>query len=81
MELLRRPRKSAAKCVLVAWAEQWSHEGVVVDREKPLPPKEFVVLPRAGGLWNALLSCSLITERLTKGLRGLEIPFWRPAVG
>jgi transposase len=32
--------------VLVVWAEQWSHEGVVVDWEKPLPPKEFVVLPR-----------------------------------
>ena len=29
------------------WAEQWSHdEGVVVDWEKLLPPKGFVVLPR-----------------------------------
>ena len=26
-------------------AEQWAHEGVVDDWEKPLPPKEFVVLP------------------------------------
>jgi putative transposase len=30
----------------MAWAEQWLHEGVVVDWEKLLPPKGFVVLPR-----------------------------------
>ncbi len=28
------------------WAEQWVHEGVVVDWEKLLPPKGFVALPR-----------------------------------
>src|SRR5215203_556520 len=27
-------------------SEQWLHEGVRVDREKLLPPKGFVVLPR-----------------------------------
>jgi hypothetical protein len=42
VELLKRPRKPAANSLLVAWAEQWSHEGVVVDWEKPLPPKEFL---------------------------------------
>ena len=31
---------------LMAWAEQWLHEGVVVDWQKLLPPKGFVVLPR-----------------------------------
>jgi hypothetical protein len=46
VELVYRPRKPAAKSLLAAWAEQWSHEGVVVDWEKPLPPNEFVVLPR-----------------------------------
>ncbi len=30
----------------MAWAEQWLHEGVVVDWEKLMPPKGFVVLPR-----------------------------------
>jgi hypothetical protein len=45
VKLLRRPRKLAAKSLLAAWAERWSHVGVVVDWEKPLPPKEFVVLP------------------------------------
>jgi transposase len=30
----------------MTWAEQWLHEGVVVDWEKLLPPKGFVVLPR-----------------------------------
>jgi len=46
VELVYRPLKPAAKSLLAAWAEQWSHEGVVVDWEKPLPPKEFVVQPR-----------------------------------
>jgi len=32
--------------VLMRWAEQWLHEGVVVDWEKLSPPKGFVVLPR-----------------------------------
>ena len=45
-ELLKRPRKPAAKSLLVAWAERWSHECVAVDWEKLLPPKKFVALPR-----------------------------------
>jgi transposase len=45
VELLKHPHKPAAKSLLVSWAERWSHKGVV-DWEKPLPPKEFVVLPR-----------------------------------
>jgi putative transposase len=36
----------APKKVLMAWAEQWSHEGVVVDWKKIMPPEGFVVLPR-----------------------------------
>ena len=32
--------------VLAAWADRWSYEGVVIDLEKPLPPKESVMLPR-----------------------------------
>jgi putative transposase len=46
VELVERPRKPAPKEVLMAWAEQWLHEGVVVDWEMLLPPKGFVVLPR-----------------------------------
>jgi putative transposase len=46
VDLVERPRKPASKEVLMAWAEQWLHEGVVVDWEKLLPPKGFVTLPR-----------------------------------
>jgi transposase len=47
VELVERPKKPAPKEVLMRWAEQWLHdEGVVVDWEKLLPPKVFVVLPR-----------------------------------
>ena len=46
MDLVERPRKPAPKEVLMTWAEQWLDEGVVVDWEKLLPPKGFVVLPR-----------------------------------
>jgi hypothetical protein len=51
VDLVERPRKPAPKEVLMRWAEQWSHdEGVVVDWEKLLPPKGFVVLPRRWGV-------------------------------
>jgi hypothetical protein len=56
------PQAPAPKEVLMAWAEQWLHEGVVVDWEKLLPPKGFVVVPREDGWWNAPLLGSLITE-------------------
>src|SRR5215203_1564798 len=46
VELVERPRKPASKEVLMAWAEQWMHEGVKVDWQKLLPPNGFVVLPR-----------------------------------
>jgi putative transposase len=46
VDLVERPKKPAPKEVLMAWAEQWLHEGVVVDWQKLLPPKGFIVLPR-----------------------------------
>jgi len=46
VDLVERPKKPAPKEVLMAWAEQWLHEGVVVDWERLMPPKGFVVLPR-----------------------------------
>jgi putative transposase len=46
VELVERPRKPAPKEVLMAWAEQWSKEGVKVDWETLLPPQGFQVLPR-----------------------------------
>jgi putative transposase len=46
VDLVERPRKPAPKEVLMAWAEQWLHEGVKVDWKKLLPPKGFVILPR-----------------------------------
>ena len=54
VDLVERPKKDTPKEVLMAWAEQWLHEGVVVDWEKLMPPKGFVELPSEGGWWNAL---------------------------
>ncbi len=44
--MVERPRKPAAKEILLKWAGQWLNEGVKVDWEKLLPPKGFVALPR-----------------------------------
>jgi len=46
VDLVERPRSATPKEVLMAWAEQWKKEGVMVDWEKLLPPRGFVVLPR-----------------------------------
>jgi putative transposase len=46
VELVERPRKPAPQEVLMAWAEQWTKEGVKVDWQKLLPPQGFQVLPR-----------------------------------
>jgi hypothetical protein len=46
VDLVERPRKPAPKEVLMRWAQQCSHEGVVVDWQRLMPPKGFVVLPR-----------------------------------
>ncbi len=46
VELVERPRKPAPQEVLMAWAQQWTEEGVAVDWEKLLPPRGFIALPR-----------------------------------
>jgi hypothetical protein len=46
VEIVGRPRKAAPEEVLMAWAKEWSKEGVAVDWRKLLPPRRFVVLPR-----------------------------------
>jgi transposase len=46
VELVERPRKPAPKEVLMAWADQWSKEGVKVDWETLVPPQGFQALPR-----------------------------------
>jgi putative transposase len=46
VDLVERPRNPAPKEVLMAWAEQWRKQDVMVDWEKQLPPKGFIVLPR-----------------------------------
>jgi len=45
-QLVERPRKPTPKEVLMAWAREWTKEGVKVDWEKLLPPEGFRVLPR-----------------------------------
>jgi putative transposase len=46
VDLVERPRKPAAKEVLMAWAREWAKEGVELDWQKLMPPQGFVVLPR-----------------------------------
>ena len=46
VQLVERPRKSAPKEVLMAWAEQWAKESVTVDWKKLLPTRGFIALPR-----------------------------------
>ena len=41
LDLLERERKPAPKEVLIAWAREWTKEGVRVDWEKLLPAKAF----------------------------------------
>ena len=48
VELVERPRKVAPKEVLMAWAEQWAKEGVKVDWQKLLPPKDLRSYPAVG---------------------------------
>jgi transposase len=61
VDLVERPRSPAPKEALMAWAEQWRKEGVMVDWEKLLPPRGFVVLPRRW-VWNAPLPGLATTE-------------------
>ena len=46
VDLLERPKKPAPEKVLMAWAAEWTKEGVAVDWRKLMPPEGFVVLPR-----------------------------------
>ena len=43
---MQRPRKPAPQEVLMAWAREWTKEGVALDWEKFMPPRGFQVLPR-----------------------------------
>jgi len=46
VDLVERPTKPAPEEVLMAWAAEWAKESVMVEWEKFIPPKGFVVLPR-----------------------------------
>ena len=46
MDVVERPKKPAPEEVLMAWAREWTKEGVRIEWEKFMPPKGFVVLPR-----------------------------------
>jgi putative transposase len=46
VDLVERPKKPAPEEVLMRWAREWAKEGVALDWEKFMPPKDFVVLPR-----------------------------------
>jgi transposase len=46
VDLIERPKKPAPEKVMMAWAAEWTKEGVAVDWRKLMPPEGFVVLPR-----------------------------------
>ena len=48
VDLVEPPRKAASKEVLMAWAREWTKEGMSVDWQKLLPPEGFQVLLRRG---------------------------------
>ena len=52
VDLLELPKKPAPEEVMMRWAREWEKEGAKLDREKFMPPKGFVVLPKGGGWWS-----------------------------
>jgi putative transposase len=46
VDVVEHPKKPAPEEVMMAWASEWAKEGVAVERQKLMPPKGFVVLPR-----------------------------------
>jgi putative transposase len=46
VEIVRRPPKPIPEVVARSWAEEWAKEGQMVDWQKLMPPRGFVVLPR-----------------------------------
>ena len=46
VDLVERPKKPAPEAVLMSWAAEWAKEGVVVDRQRLMPPEGYLVLPR-----------------------------------
>ena len=46
VKIVRKPPKPAPEKVMLAWAKEWHKEGKRVDREKLMPPRGYVALPR-----------------------------------
>jgi putative transposase len=46
VEIVRRPAKPVPEEVARTWAAEWAKEGQIVDWQKLMPPRGFVVLPR-----------------------------------
>ena len=46
VEIVRKPRKPVPEKVAMIWAEEWAKEGQMVDWQKLMPQRGFVVLPR-----------------------------------
>ena len=46
VEIVRRPPKPIPEEVARTWAEEWAKEGQMVDWQKLMPPRGFMVLPR-----------------------------------
>jgi transposase len=46
VDVVERPKKPAPEEVLMRWAAEWAKEGVMLDWQKLMPQRGFVVLPR-----------------------------------
>src|ERR671916_377932 len=46
VEVVRKPPKPVPEEVAMVWAQEWAKEGQMVDWQKLMPPRGFMVLPR-----------------------------------
>jgi putative transposase len=46
VQIVRKPQKPVPEKVAMIWAEEWAKEGQIVDWQKLMPKRGFVVLPR-----------------------------------
>ncbi len=46
VQVVRKPQKPVPEKVAMIWAEEWAKEGQIVDWQKLMPKRGFVVLPR-----------------------------------
>ena len=46
VQVVRKPPKPIPEKVAKVWTEEWAKEGIKVDWQRLMPPREYVALPR-----------------------------------